>query len=170
MVDNYTANPAAGGTVFAADDITSVFYPRCKISIGADGAAADMAATNPLPIGANTVKDGSGTVYAPLVDADGHLQIDVLSAAIPAYTEDVASANPIVGTAIMMERDDALSALTPIEGDWASFRCNADGALWVRVEGVDAVPAPLNVVGGGVEATALRVTLATDSTGVVSID
>ena len=32
------------------------------------------------------------------------------------------------------------------------------------------VPAPLNVVGGGTEAAALRVTIANDSTGVVSID
>lgn len=32
------------------------------------------------------------------------------------------------------------------------------------------VPAPLNVVGGGTEAAALRVTLASDSTGVLSID
>jgi len=32
------------------------------------------------------------------------------------------------------------------------------------------VPAPLNVVGGGTEAAALRVTLANDSTGLVSVD
>lgn len=32
------------------------------------------------------------------------------------------------------------------------------------------VPAPLNIVGGGAEATALRVTIANDSTGVLSID
>lgn len=32
------------------------------------------------------------------------------------------------------------------------------------------VPAPLNVSGGGVEATALRVTIASDSTGVLSVD
>lgn len=32
------------------------------------------------------------------------------------------------------------------------------------------VPAPLNVAGGGVEASALRVTIASDSTGVVSVD
>src|SRR3990172_3985832 len=32
------------------------------------------------------------------------------------------------------------------------------------------VPAPLSTTGGGTEATALRVTLATDSTGLVSID
>lgn len=33
---------------------------------------------------ANTVKDGSGTDYVPLVDTDGHLQVDVLS--MPAVT------------------------------------------------------------------------------------
>ena len=32
------------------------------------------------------------------------------------------------------------------------------------------VPAPLNVVGGGAEATALRVTVANDSTGVITVD
>jgi len=35
---------------------------------------------------------------------------------------------------------------------------------------VASVPAPLNVVGGGTEATALRVTIANDSTGLLSID
>lgn len=54
------------------------------------------------------------------------------------YTEDVATANPIVGTATMMERDDALSTLTPIEGDWAAMRCTSTGALWVGVDGTVA--------------------------------
>jgi len=35
---------------------------------------------------------------------------------------------------------------------------------------VIAVPAPLSTTGGGTEATALRVTVATDSTGVLSVD
>jgi len=35
---------------------------------------------------------------------------------------------------------------------------------------IATVPAPLNVVGGGAEATALRVTLANDSTGVITVD
>lgn len=116
------------------------------------------------------------------------------------YTEDVATANPIVGTATVMERDDALSELTPVESDWAAFRCSAEGALWVQEFNSDAiladtasmdtnlgtlagavagsemqvdivtVPAPLNVVGGGTEAAALRVTIANNSTGLVSID
>jgi hypothetical protein len=99
------------------------------------------------------------------------------------YTEDVATPAPIVGTATMMERDDALSTLTPIEGDWVGLRSNARGALWVELDitndvtiadGGNAITvdwagtAP--PIGAGVEATALRVTLATDSTGVVSVD
>lgn len=36
-------------------------------------------ATDNVRVYANTAKDGSGTAYIPLVDADGHLQIDVLS-------------------------------------------------------------------------------------------
>ncbi len=76
-----------------------------------------------------------------LVDTDGHLQVDVLSGASggTAYTEDVATANPIVGTATMMERDDTITTLTPAEGDWASFRCSAEGALWVQDFNSDAI-------------------------------
>ena len=139
-----------------------------------------------------------------LVDTSGHLQVDVLSGGGgTAYTEDVATANPIVGTAIVMERDDTIATLTPVEGDWAALRCSAEGALWVQDFNSDAAlallgtidadtskitacntgavvvasgaitetnSAALAVVGGGAEATALRVTIANDSTGVVTVD
>jgi hypothetical protein len=42
MADN-VAITAGSGTSIAADDIGSVFYQRVKISIGADGSAADIA-------------------------------------------------------------------------------------------------------------------------------
>lgn len=80
------------------------------------------------------------------------------------YTEDVATANPIVGTATMMERDDALSTLTPIEGDWASMRCSAEGALWVQEFNSDAILADtasmdtnLATVAGAVAGTEMQV-------------
>jgi hypothetical protein len=45
----------------------------------------DLTATSDsIRIYANTAKDGSGTNYVPIVDADGNLQIDVLS--LPAIT------------------------------------------------------------------------------------
>lgn len=55
------------------------------------------------------------------------------------YSEDAATPATIVGTATMMERDDALSTLTPIEGDWASLRCNSVGALWTAIDGTVTV-------------------------------
>ena len=41
------------------------------------------------------------------------------------YTEDVATANPQVGRAIMVERDDQLAAVTPVEADWIGLRGTA---------------------------------------------
>src|SRR3990167_7421797 len=44
------------------------------------------------------------------------------------------------------------------------------GAANIGDVDVLTVPAPLSTAGGGVEATALRVTLASDSTGLISVD
>lgn len=49
MADNITVT----GAVLASDDIGGVQYPRTKLSIGADGAAADVHAGNPLPADIN---------------------------------------------------------------------------------------------------------------------
>lgn len=62
------------------------------------------------------------------------------------YTEDVATANPIVGTATLMERDDALSTVTPIEGDWIAFRGTAEGALWTQDFNSDAILADTTTI------------------------
>lgn len=89
---------------------------------------------------ANTAKDGSGTDYVPLVDADGHLQVDILSgAAITQYVEDVAAPAAATGNAMLAERDDALAGITPAEGDWTSLFTNARGALWVELDPTNTV-------------------------------
>jgi len=163
-----------------------------------------------------TLTEADGDVSLLRVNSTGALHVTGGGGGTE-YTEDVATANPIVGTATMMERDDALSTLTPIEGDWAALRCSAEGALWTQDFNSDAILADTTTIAGdttsidgkitacdtgavvissgtitavtditntvtvdwagtappigaGVEATALRVTLATDSTGVISID
>lgn len=66
MADNVTANPGSGGAVFATDDISSIHYPRLKLTLGADGANdGDVSAANPLPV---TAPSGIGLadVYAAL--------------------------------------------------------------------------------------------------------
>ena len=69
----------------------------------------------------------------------------------------------------------------PTDNEARKFVADANGDVTVRttlasgdinIGNVDvvSVPAPLNVSGGGTEASALRVTLANDSTGVLSVD
>lgn len=107
------------------------------------------------------------------------------------YTEDAAGAADPVGGTLIMIRDDALSGQTSADGDNVAVRGTDKGELYVKH--VDTIPVTqsgtwdevgihdsgnsitvdngtLSVVGGGAEATALRVTLANDSTGVVSVD
>jgi hypothetical protein len=51
MPDNFVTNAGSGGSTFAADDLSSVLYPRLKLIHGADGSNdGDIANTNPLPI------------------------------------------------------------------------------------------------------------------------
>lgn len=53
MADNITINTGSGGPVVAADDISSVFYQRVKLSVGADGSATDVSSAAPLPASDN---------------------------------------------------------------------------------------------------------------------
>jgi hypothetical protein len=64
MADNITA--PASGAVLATDDIGGVHHPRTKISIGADGSAADVHAGNPLPA---ILRDSAGADALGLVTA-----------------------------------------------------------------------------------------------------
>lgn len=78
------------------------------------------------------------------------------------YTEDVATANPIVGSAVMMERDDIIGTLTPVAGDWASFRCSAEGALWTQDFNSDASLALLGTMDADTGAIKLAVEIMDD--------
>jgi len=75
MADNFVANSGSGGATFAADDISSVYYPRIKISWGADGSATDASVAAPMPVQASlesTQMTDSGTVVTPkfaIIDA-----------------------------------------------------------------------------------------------------
>lgn len=61
MSDNVTANPGTGGAVFAADDISSVYYPRQKVCWGADGTAndTDAASGKALPVQGDAAHDAA---------------------------------------------------------------------------------------------------------------
>src|SRR3990167_8553392 len=65
------------------------------------------------------------------------------------YTEDAITANPQIGKAIMIERDDQLAAVTPAEGDWIGLRGTGKGALWVAL--ADSSGDPITSFGGGIQ-------------------
>jgi len=108
--------------------VTGTFYRDLVAGVGAG--------EDNVLIFANTVKDGSGTDYVPLVDSDGNLQVDVLT--MPAmsinaeYQVDDAAGASDYGIPTLAVRDDTLSALTPVDGDYVDLRVDANGALWVN--------------------------------------
>lgn len=90
------------------------------------------------------------------VDGSGHLQVDIAADSVgigggTQYTEDVATPAAIVGNALMMERDDALSTVTPIEGDWLGARGTAEGALWTQDFNSDSMNTALGAIQTAVE-------------------
>lgn len=82
---------------------------------------------------------GTDGDYTPLqVDAAGALRVTGGGGGTE-YVVDAAAPAAPTGTASLMERDDALSALTEVEGDWTNMRANANGALWTAVNGTVTV-------------------------------
>lgn len=142
MADNDTL--PATGSVMATDDIGGVKFPRVKLVHGADGTNdGDVSSANPLPV--EVVTGGDGSVQG----VDAH---DAAITADPVLCGGYASA----------------AAPTNVSADGDAVRAwfLRNGAQCVNVTAAGTLVA----AGGGTEATALRVTIATDSTGVVSVD
>lgn len=152
-----------------------------------------------LPAGTNAIGKLAANSGVDIGDVDVTSVIPGTGATNLGKAIDTATGATDTGVLVLATRDDALSALTPLEGDNVQLRVDANGALWVGVSGTVTVGshAVTNagtfavqesgtaltrltdietntnygaVVGGGTEATALRVTLASDSTGVITVD
>ena len=173
--------------------------------------------TDDILIYGNTVKDGSGTDYVPLVDADGQLQVDVIASGLPTgastlaeqqsqttHLATIAGDTTAIETAVQLIDDTVYTdgAGTVTKGiailgqdgtNPQAIKTDASGELQVDVLTMPTVAVTqsgtwdevgindsgnsitvdnpqLSVVGTGTEATAMRVTIATDSTGVLSVD
>jgi hypothetical protein len=105
---------------------------------------------------ANTNKAGSGTSYVPLVDSDGHLQVDVMTSGLPSGGATAANQATIIGhvdgietlvTSSNTKLDTLETTLTAIETDAA--------AIEVATEATQAA-VEKNLYGTGLDVTALE--------------
>ena len=120
---------AGSGTSIATDDIGGRHFQRVKVTFGADGTANDVESTttNPLPVTTGT----PGTAATDLAKA-----------------ADSAAGGTDTGIAILAVRDDALTTLTPVDGDYVPMRTNSTGALWVDT-GTVTVTGTVTIQDGG---------------------
>jgi hypothetical protein len=96
MSDNIGYTPGSGATV-AADNVGGNLHQRIKISVGADGVAADASESTPLPIAA----------YGELIEA-----IEAMRIAISALTKTIGFALPnALGQPIMEVRQGTAGQL-----------------------------------------------------------
>lgn len=130
-----------------------------------------------------------GAAYCQIVDSSGNF-VDTFGGGTQYTEDDAAAANP-TGTMPVMVRADTPSAISSANGDVVAQRSTDYGAAYCQL--VDssgnfidtfALSATDNAVldqidsntdygattGGGTESGALRVTVASDSTGVLSVD
>jgi hypothetical protein len=140
MTDNVTL--PGNGLDVATDEIGGKHYQRVKLIQGADGTNdGDVSSTSPLQV---TLANTGANATAVKVDGSAVTQ-PVSAASLPLPSGASTSANQ---TTIIGHLDGVEGLLTAIDADTGT----------------------LAVTGGGVEASALRVTIASDSTGVVSVD
>ena len=104
--------------------------------------------TDDVLVYANTNKTGSGTSYVPLVDSDGHLQVDTMSSALPSGAATAANQSTMI-TALQL-LDNA------VDGNYLNVNANIAGTDFVGGAGA---------VAAGVQ----RVTLASDDPAVTDL-
>lgn len=91
--------------------------------------------------------------------------VDIASASFE-KAEDAGHTNADIGVMALAVRHDTISSLCGTDLDYTPLQVDATGYLYTK----DKNAASLAVVGGGAESTALRVTIANDSTGVLTVD
>lgn len=185
---------AGSGTTILTDDTGATGHAQIvKLGVSADGSATLLPADGTegllVNLGANNdvlIGDGGGSITVDdgglTLSVDGTVTADAGTGFAPVVTDG--SAAGTTGTHVLGTDGTNAQILSTNTSGHVNI---ADGGNAITVDGtvsvdlnagtnnigdvdVLTVPIPLSTTGGGTEATALRVTLANDSTGVVSID
>lgn len=108
----------------------------------------------------STLADAEGDFVGLRVNSQGALHVTGGGGGTE-YVVNAAAPTDPTGATFTMERDDALSTLTEIEGDWTNPRATAEGALWTQDFNSDAMLSALNTVAGAVSGTEMQVDVLT---------
>ena len=75
----------------------------------------------------------SATAGFALIDANGHVQVDVLTmpGSLTGYAEDTAHVTADIGIQVLSKRTDSPSSSAGTDGDYATFNTDSAGRLWV---------------------------------------
>lgn len=177
---------------FGPLDTATLVTAAVGLPVGDAGGSLTVDVGTALPVGTNNIGDVDVLTLPALIAGTANIgDVDVLTvitgtgATNLGKAEDAAHVTADVGVAILGVRRDTAASGVDADGDYATLNVNTAGRLYTastidaaipagtnNIGDVDVltVPAPLSTTGGGTEATALRVTLASDSTGLVSVD
>ena len=137
------------------EDALKVDIDNVTLTTEGGDVAIDVAldkANDTITVFSNTAKDGSGTSFVPLVDSDGHLQVDALSTALPSGAATAANQATIIGhvdgvetliTSSNTKLDTLETTLTAIETDAA--------AIETLLTGIDADTNAIKVDAAAIE-------------------
>lgn len=171
-IDTYTVKEVLNKVINSGADALKVDIDNVTLTTEGSDIAIDVAldkANDSVLIYGNTNKAGSGTSYVPLVDADGHLQVDTLSSALPTGAATAANQATIIGHV-----DGIEGLLTTIDADTGAIKTAIellDNAVDGNYLNVNANIAGTDFVGGAgaVAAGVQRVTLASDDPAVTDL-
>lgn len=129
---------ASDGTLLTHTDVAGKKSLDVNVANEVDirnlSAAQDNVAINGISAGGNSL----------VINADGSLNVnaDISVTTGSDKLEDSAHASGDVGTYVLAVRQNTLAASTDLDGDYASFKVAATGALWVKHDGQVDVPVP----------------------------
>lgn len=129
-------------------------------------ADTDVSNSNPVPVsdagGSLTVDNAGLTELAAAINASSQLDINVAADAVGLATESTLSNLDTTATSILADTAAIDTSTASIDTKLTTTN--------TKLTDIETNTDSLTVVGGGTEATALRVTLANDSTGVLTVD
>lgn len=139
MADNITVKDSTGATkTMRTTDTASVHVAHQVINVG----AAAVSNANPVP-----VSDAGGSLTVDGTVAVSSVIPGVTATSLGKQTDSAAGATD-TGVTILAIRDDALTTLTPADGDYTQLRVTSIGRLWTSATIDAALPAGTNAIGG----------------------